>query len=285
MADGTSGPTSGGAVTHPLALHGWLFDLDGVLTDTARLHVQAWSATFDELLGPDAPPFDPVGDYVRYVDGKPRADGVRDFLASRGVVLPEGDRGDPPDRDTVCGVAARKDARFVRLVDEQGVDVFPGSLRLVRSLRDAGCRTGVVSASEHCGAILEAAGIGGLFYVVVDGIVTADRQLAGKPAPDTYLYAARLLEVEPARLAVVEDAPAGVAAARAGGFGYVVGVARRASPADLFGAGADVVVRSLEEFEELFVLLARMSGGPVSGGPGSGGAGSLRRRAALGASR
>lgn len=252
-------------MTLPLELRGWLFDLDGVLTDTARLHVQAWKATFDELLGPDAPPFDPVADYLRYVDGKPRADGVRDFLASRGIVLPPGTRDDPPERETVWGVATRKDARFVRLLEEEGVDVFPGSLRLVRALRDAGCSTGVVSASEHCGAILEAAGIGGLFYVVVDGVVTAAQELRGKPAPDTYLYAARLLAVEPERLAVVEDAPAGVAAGRAGGFGYVVGVARRARADELLAAGADVVVHDLEEFEELFALLALM-GAAVSGG-------------------
>ena len=214
---------------------------------------------FDELLGPDERPFDPVSDYVHYVDGKPRSDGVRDFLASRGVVLPEGDPGDPPERDTVCGVGRRKNELFLRLLDDRGVSVFPSAVALVRALRDAGCRTGVVSASENCRAVLEAAGISGLFYVVVDGQVTSAQGLAGKPAPDTYLFGSMLLELDPAQVAVVEDAPAGVAAGRAGGFGYVVGVARRATPAELFEAGADVVVHDLGEFTELFDTLARMT--------------------------
>lgn len=249
---------------HPLELRGWLFDLDGVLTDTARLHVEAWKAVFDQLLGPDAPPFDPVADYVRHVDGKPRADGVRDFLASRGIVLPEGNREDGPECDTVHGVGNRKNERFQELLAGRGVDVFPSSVRLVRALRDAGCQTGVVSASENCRAILDAAAISGMFYVVVDGDVTRTERLRGKPAPDTFVYGALLLGLAPEHVAVVEDAPAGVAAGRAGGFGYVVGVARRASPTDLFLAGADVVVRDLDEFEELFELLAHMAGAGAS---------------------
>jgi beta-phosphoglucomutase family hydrolase len=242
----------------PLELRAWLFDLDGVLTDTARVHVAAWKEVFDEVLGSDAAPFDAVADYLQYVDGKPRAAGVRDFLASRGVVLPEGARDDSPARRTVWGIGNRKNERFRQLLDDEGVHVFPGAVRLVRALRDAGHRTGVVSASENCRAVLDAAGISGLFYAVVDGSVAAAGGLAGKPAPDTFLYGARLLDVEPRHGAVVEDAPAGVAAGRAGGFGYVVGVARRATAADLLAAGADVAVADLAEFGELFELLARM---------------------------
>lgn len=247
---------------HPLELRGWLFDLDGVLTDTARVHVEAWKSTFDELLGRlsvsvDAGrPFDAEADYENYVDGKPRRDGVRDFLASRGLVLPEGGPDDPPERDTVWGMGKRKNALFLELLDAQGVDAFPGSARLVRALVEAGRCTGVVSASENCRAILRACGLEGLFYVVVDGHVALDQQLAGKPAPDTYLYGASALELEPALVAVVEDAPAGVAAGRAGGFGYVVGVSRRASSGQLLEAGADVVVNDLEEFAGFVRLLA-----------------------------
>ncbi|HML00904.1 MAG TPA: HAD-IA family hydrolase [Acidimicrobiales bacterium] len=246
---------------HPFELRGWLFDLDGVLTDTARVHVEAWKTTFDELLGrlaiseEQARPFDPVEDYLLYVDGKPRADGVRDFLASRGVVLAEGARDDPPDRQTVQGVGNAKNALFLRLLSEEGVEAFPGSVRFVRALVAAGRCTGVVSASENCRAILEAARLSGQFWVVVDGLVALEHHLQGKPAPDTYQYGAELLHLPPSELAVVEDAPAGVAAGRAGGFGYVVGVARRATPGELLAAGADVVVADLEEFDELMQLL------------------------------
>jgi HAD superfamily hydrolase (TIGR01509 family) len=269
---------------HPLELRGWLFDLDGVLTDTARVHVEAWKETFDELLGrlsssgeagsssPEAGsssgevgsssdeagrPFDPVADYERYVDGKARRDGVRDFLASRGIVLVEGGPDDPAEADTVWGVGKRKNARFLELLDEQGVETFPGSARLVRELVHAGRCTGVVSASENCRAVLEACGMSGLFHVVVDGLVANEHGLAGKPAPDTYLFGASMLHLLPVHVAVVEDAPAGVAAGRAGGFGYVIGVARRASGGELLEAGADVVVHDLGEFEELLELLPR----------------------------
>lgn len=250
----------------PLELRGWLFDLDGVLTDTARAHAQAWQRTFDELLERrrqalgDAVAyrrFDPVDDYVRYVDGRARADGVRAFLASRGIVLPEGGRHDPPQAETVQGVGNAKNALFLDLIEGEGVDVFPESRRLVRALVAAGRCTGVVSASENCGAVLRAGGLGGLFYVVVDGVVAVEQGLAGKPAPDTYSYAAALLELHPGSVAVVEDAPAGVAAGRAGGFGYVVGVARRATSRQLLEAGADVVVADLGQFAELFAVLRR----------------------------
>jgi HAD superfamily hydrolase (TIGR01509 family) len=307
---------------HPLELRGWLFDLDGVLTDTARVHVEAWKETFDELLeqitssgGPEerdsekieesgklveaqeveepgeaqepkasaeagkigmaetsgvaeksgaaqksrdpGRPFDPVTDYERYVDGRSRADGVKAFLASRGIVLPEGTHDDPPDRRTVWGVGNKKNARFLRLLDQGGVEVFPASAQLVRALVATGRCTGVVSASENCRAVLDAGGLSGLFWVVVDGVVALEHRLAGKPAPDTYLYGAELLGLEPALVAVVEDAPAGVAAGRAGRFGYVVGIARRATPEELLEAGADVVVRDLEEFAELIHTLTQ----------------------------
>jgi beta-phosphoglucomutase-like phosphatase (HAD superfamily) len=247
----------------PLALRGWLFDLDGVLTDTARVHVAAWRETFDEVLGglalsgDEGRPFDPVADYERYVDGKARADGIRDFFASRGVVLVDGDAEDSPNRLTVCGIGNKKNARFLELLAKGGCDVFATSELLVHHLVEAGRVTGVVSASENCRRILEVSGLTHHFYVVVDGITALDRGLAGKPAPDTFLLGASLLGLAPSEVAVVEDAPAGVAAGRAGGFGYVVGVARRASPAELLSAGADVVVRDLGEFGGLIDLLAR----------------------------
>jgi len=250
---------------HPLELRGWLFDLDGVLTDTARLHVEAWKATFDELLGQLAlsgeagRPFDPVGDYERYVDGRPRADGVRAFLASRGVDFPFGDPGDPPDRHTVWGVGNRKNQGFLELLEEHGVEVFPASVQLVQALVRAGRCTGVVSASENCRAVLRAGGLTEFFYVVVDGKIAREQRLRGKPSPDTFLYGATQLQCPPPLVAVVEDAPAGVAAGRQGGFGYVIGVARGASPAELLDAGADVVVRDLQEFQGLVKTLRRWS--------------------------
>ncbi len=234
-------------------LDAWLFDLDGVLTDTAHVHAAAWKETFDELLARRAAggaeafrAFDPVEDYERYVDGKPRYDGVRDFLASRGIVLAEGRRSDPPDRETVYGVGNRKNTLVLERLAEM-VMVFPGSVALVKRLRAAGRRTAVVSASENCAAVLAAAHIAELFDVVVDGGVAREQHLQGKPAPDTFLHAAAQLGAAPSRAAVVEDAPAGVMAGHSGGFALVVGVARRASAEALTRSGADVVVRDLSE--------------------------------------
>lgn len=233
-----------------MRLDAWLFDLDGVLTDTVPLHVAAWARTFDDFLraegsAPRFAPFDPVADYDRYVDGMPRYDGVRRFLASRGIRLPEGTPDDPADRRTVCGLGNRKNAVFLDLLRERGVQPAPGARELVTTLRAEGARRAVVSSSANCDAVLDAAGIHDLFDAVVDGRTAARLRLAGKPAPDTFLEAARELAVQPARAAVVEDALAGVEAGRAGGFGLVVGVARGHDDAALRAHGAGLVVTDL----------------------------------------
>jgi beta-phosphoglucomutase family hydrolase len=229
-----------------------LFDLDGVLTDTASVHAAAWKATFDDFLsqhasGDAARPFDIATDYREYVDGKPRADGVRSFLASRGITLPEGSSDDPPDADTVHGLGNRKNEMLLHKLRTEGVRVFEGSVRFVRAVREAGLKTAVVSASANTPEVLRAAKIEDLFDTRVDGVVAASRHLAGKPAPDTYLAAAEMLGVEPAAGSVYEDALAGVAAGRAGAFGYVVGVDRVGQADGLRAAGADIVVEDLSE--------------------------------------
>ncbi|MDH3318291.1 MAG: beta-phosphoglucomutase family hydrolase [Betaproteobacteria bacterium] len=217
-----------------------IFDLDGVVTRTARVHARAWKETFDPLLAPAGQaPFDPAADYLRHVDGKPREDGVRSFLAARGIAATE---------DEIRTLAARKDALFhERLKD--GVEVFATSLALIRDLRRRGVRTAVVSASRNCIEVLRAAGALELFDARVDGNDAARLGLAGKPAPDTFLHAARLLGVVPARAAVVEDALAGVEAGRAGGFAEVIGVDRAGQAAALREHGATRVVRDLGELE------------------------------------
>jgi beta-phosphoglucomutase family hydrolase len=234
-----------------------LFDLDGVLTQTARLHAAAWKELFDAFLqeraaqtGEPFRPFEIATDYVRYVDGKLRQDGARAFLASRGIALPDGAAGDPPSAPTVHGLAARKDGMFLDLLHRHGVEVYAGSVRFVEAARDAGLRRAVVSASKNCRAVLAAAGIGDLFETRIDGVVAAERGLRGKPAPDTFLAGAEALGVAPLRCAVFEDAIAGVEAGRAGGFGWVVGVDRAGQAADLRDHGADVVVGDLSELLE-----------------------------------
>ena len=212
-----------------------LFDLDGVLTSTAALHARCWKTVFDELL---IEPFDIERDYLAHVDGKPRYDGVRDFMRSRGVELTE---------EQVRSVGDRKQALVERALAGQGVEAFPGSVRWVEHLLEEGVRTAVVSSSTNAGDVLRAAGIEGLFETTVDGRDVAELGLSGKPAPDGFLEAARRLEVAPDRAVVVEDALAGVVAGRAGNFGLVVGVARSAAPADLRDAGADLVVEDLAE--------------------------------------
>ena len=230
-----------------------LFDLDGVLTATARLHAAAWTRLFDDYLARRAAArgepfrrFEPR-DYAQFVDGRPRYDGVRTFLASRGITVPDGAPDDPPGRETACGLGNRKNALFFEILAIEGVDTIAGTVAVVRHLRRHRVRTAVVSSSRSCAAILDAAGITGLFELQVDGIVAEQRGLAGKPAPDTFLHAARAMGVAPARAVVVEDAIAGVAAGRAGGFALVVGIDRTGAPGDLARAGADCVVTDLAE--------------------------------------
>ena len=224
----------------PEGISACLFDLDGVLTPTAEVHARAWKRMFDEFLAtkPGQAPFDPVRDYDEYVDGKPREDGVRSFLQSRGISL---------DEPRVQDLAARKDHFFLELIHTQGVQAYPGSFRYLLSVRDAGLKTAVVSSSKHCTEVLKAARIDDMFEAQVDGNVAESRGLRGKPAPDTYLAAAGMLGVEATLAAVFEDALAGVAAGRAGGFGLVVGVDRAGQSQALRQHGADVVVRDLAE--------------------------------------
>jgi beta-phosphoglucomutase family hydrolase len=231
-----------------------LFDLDGVLTKTAKVHAAAWKETFDEYLHKRADrgdgefkEFDDVSDYDEYVDGKPRYDGVQSFLQSRGIDLPWGDPGDPPDKETVCGIGNRKNDLVLKLIREQGVEAYEGSVRYVNAVRDAGMHRAVVSSSANCKDVLVAAGIEDLFEVRIDGIVADERHLKGKPAPDTFLAAAKALGVPAAQATVFEDALAGVQAGHAGKFGYVVGVDRVGQAEALRAHGADVVVKDLSE--------------------------------------
>ncbi|MGH2982976.1 MAG: HAD family hydrolase [Solirubrobacterales bacterium] len=228
-----------------------IFDLDGVITDTASIHGAAWKQMFDQFLmdradreGEDQRPFS-EDDYYMYVDGKPRFDGVGSFLASRGISLPRGQPGDPPTAETVCGLGNRKDELFLALLRERGVASFPSSIELLRRLRASGGRTAIISASRNCVQVLEAAGIGQLFDVKVDGVDADALGLDGKPDPAVFLEAASRLGVEPGRAAVVEDALAGVEAGHRGRFGLVIGVDRGRHGEALRERGADVVVGDL----------------------------------------
>lgn len=232
----------------PDAITACLFDLDGVLTKTAVVHARAWKETFDRFLAKRGErPFDLVHDYDEYVDGKPRLDGVRDFLASRGIELPEGSQDDQPDAETIRGVGNAKNELVLRIIRGQGVDPYESSVHYLRAAREAGLRRAVVSSSNNCHDVLVAAGIEDLLEVRVDGVVAQERHLRGKPAPDTFLEAARMLGVEPAQAAVFEDALAGVEAGRAGSFGCVVGVDRAGQREALLAHGATVVVDDLAE--------------------------------------
>jgi beta-phosphoglucomutase family hydrolase len=231
-----------------------LFDLDGVLTKTAKVHAAAWEEMFDAYLRERAArtaeqfvPFDPVADYDEYVDGKPRYEGVQSFLLARGIELPRGEPSDPPDSETIDGLGNRKNEIVLRLIHEQGVEAYEGSVRYVRAARDAGLRRAVVSSSTNCRDVLVAAGIEDLFEVRIDGVVAEREHLRGKPAPDTFLAGARALGARPEEAAVFEDALAGVAAGRAGAFGFVVGVDRVGQADALREHGADVVVSDLDE--------------------------------------
>jgi beta-phosphoglucomutase family hydrolase len=233
----------------PTSIRACLFDLDGVLTRTATVHFAAWKGTFDEFLrrsDPAAPEFSQE-DYNRYVDGRHRADGVRGFLASRGITLPEGDASDPADAATVQAIATRKNELVLRELDEHGVEVYPGSVRYLRAAHAAGLATAVVTASANGEKVIAAGGFADLIQVRVDGVVAARDGLRGKPAPDTFLAGAQALGVAPAEAVVFEDAISGVEAGRAGGFGFVVGVDRVGQAAALAAAGADVVVPDLSD--------------------------------------
>lgn len=241
----------------PAGIRACLFDLDGVLTQTDILHTAAWREMFDAFLrrhaarsGQPFIPFDPISDYGRYVDGKPRADGARSFLVSRGIELPEGTDEDDPAAETVRGLGNSKNAMLLGRIARDGAPAYPGSVRYLHAVEAAGLRCAVVSASANCRSVLAAAGLIDDFEVIVDAAVTDREQLRGKPAPDTYLAAARMLDVPPAAAAVYEDAQAGVAAGRAGGFGWVVGVDRIGHADALWREGADIVVRDLAELAD-----------------------------------
>ncbi|MFD8537017.1 beta-phosphoglucomutase family hydrolase [Streptomyces rubrogriseus] len=227
-----------------------LFDLDGVVTRTAVVHAAAWKATFDAFLrerdGADFRPFTD-SDYDQYVDGRPRADGVRSFLASRGVELPEGTPDDPPDALTVNGVGNRKNELLLEKIRTDGVEPYEGTLRYIDAVRAAGLATAIVSSSANTRDVLRSIDAERLFDVRIDGVVARERKLPGKPHPDTFLAAARDLGVEASRAAVFEDALAGMDAGRSGHFGYVVGVDRVGQTDALYAHGADRVVKDLAE--------------------------------------
>jgi alpha,alpha-trehalase len=234
-----------------------IFDLDGVITDTASVHAAAWKRMFDRFLadradreGEDQQPFS-TDDYYLYVDGKPRYEGVDSFLASRGISVPRGEPGDPPAAETVCGLGNRKDELFLSQLREGGVASFPSSIALLRRLRASGFRTAIISASRNCADVLEAAGVAELFDAKVDGVDADELGLNGKPDPAIFLEAARRLGVEPARAAVVEDALAGVEAGRRGRFGLVIGVDRGGHAEELHERGADILVGDLAEVRVL----------------------------------
>jgi beta-phosphoglucomutase family hydrolase len=238
----------------PDGVRGCLFDLDGVLTRTAEVHAAAWKEMFDGYLreraarsGEQFVAFDPVGDYDEYVDGKPRYEGVRSFLDARDIHLPRGEPSDAADAETIDGLGNRKNEIVLRMIRQQGVEAYEGSVRYVRAARVAGLRRAVVSSSTNCRDVLIAAGIEDLFEQRIDGVVAEREHLKGKPAPDTFLAGARALGIEPDQAAVFEDALAGVAAGRAGGFACVVGVDRADQAEALREHGAEVVVSDLAD--------------------------------------
>jgi beta-phosphoglucomutase family hydrolase len=241
----------------PSGVTACLFDLDGVLTRTASVHAAAWKQMFDDFLrdwatrtGGEFVPFDAGADYDNYVDGRPRLEGTRGFIQSRGIDLPEGSPDDPPGTPTVHGLSNQKNDLVLRMLRERGVEVYDSSVRYAQAVRDAGLRAAVVSSSANTAEVLDAARISHLFDARVDGVVAAERHLAGKPAPDTFLAGAAALGVGPERAAVFEDALAGVEAGRAGGFALVVGIDRVGQADELRRHGADIVVSDLSELLE-----------------------------------
>jgi beta-phosphoglucomutase family hydrolase len=235
----------------PDGIKACLFDLDGVLTQTAKVHAKAWKQTFDDYLrrrdGGNFKPFDEVSDYDEYVDGLPRYDGVRQFLESRGIELPEGSPDDPPDKETVCGLGNRKNDLVLKLIKKDGVEAYEGSVRYVKAARDAGLRRAVVSSSANCQDVLIAAGIEDLFEARIDGKTIDEQHLKGKPDPATFLAGAKAVDVSAAEACVFEDALAGVQAGDRGRFGYVVGVDRVGQAQALKEHGASIVVKDLAE--------------------------------------
>jgi len=233
-----------------------IFDLDGVITQTATLHKTAWKILFDDFLkqyaarvGEPLQPFDADWDYRLYIDGKARYDGVASFLASRGITLPYGNSDDGPERETVCGLGNKKNALYLELLKSRGVEVYLSTVDLIHELREKQFATAVVSASRNCAEVLAAAHLSDLFDTRVDGIDLEQRHLRGKPEPDSFLEAARQIGVDPTRAVVVEDAIAGVEAGRNGGFGCVIGVDRTGHADALKAAGADIVVTDLAQLE------------------------------------
>jgi len=238
----------------PDGVRACLFDLDAVLTETAKVHAAAWKEMFDGYLreraansGEEFVEFDAVGDYDEYVDGKPRDEGVSSFLDSRGIDLPQGEKTDGPDAETIDGLGNRKNEIVLRMIKDDGVTAYVGSVRYVRAVGERGLARAVVSSSTNCLEVLEAAGIEDLFQERIDGVVADREHLKGKPAPDTFLAGARALGVEPGQAAVFEDALVGVEAGRAGGFACVVGVDRVGQAQELREHGADIVVGDLAE--------------------------------------
>jgi beta-phosphoglucomutase family hydrolase len=234
-----------------------LLDLDGVITDTANMHAACWKQMFDEYLqkhaaerGEPFRPFELPSDYLLYVDGKPRFNGVRDFLTSRGIQLPEGSPDDSPQAETVCGLGNRKNELVNKVIEEVGVEPYEGTVKLIHQLRHQGFKIAVVTSSQNCDAVLKAAKLDAFFDVRVDGNTIRAQHLAGKPAPDTFLTAAHALAVDPIRAVVVEDAISGVEAGRNGNFGLVIGVARKGNDEELRHRGAHLVVNDLGELVE-----------------------------------
>ncbi len=232
-----------------------LFDLDGVITDSATIHASCWKLTFDEFLknfaektGSEFRPFDPESDYLLYVDGKPRYQGVRDFLASRNISLEEGQPDSPSSQESIYGIGNRKNELVTTAIKNGRVKVYQSSVKFVEHIIQTGIRTAIVSSSRNCKAVLDSVGIACLFPVRVDGRTAAEKGLEGKPSPEYFLEAADLLEVRPDRAAVIEDAISGVQAGRNGKFGLVIGIARKGNEDELLRNGADIVVRDLGEF-------------------------------------
>jgi beta-phosphoglucomutase family hydrolase len=234
-----------------------LLDLDGVITDTASIHAACWKQMFDEYLqkrarqrGEAYHPFEIATDYRLFVDGKPGFDGVRDFLTSRGIQLPEGSLDDPPQAETVGGLGNRKNELVNKIIEDKGVEPYEGSVKLIRQLRDRGFKIAVVTSSQNCTAVLKSAKLADFFDVQVDGNMIHAQHSAGKPAPDTFLMAAKLLGVDATRAIVIEDAISGVEAGSAGNFGLVIGVARKGNAEELQRHGAHLVVNDLGELAD-----------------------------------